>query len=75
MMKMSVGRWPEIRRPLFEPFGRFVGQPSQQFCEWSDIALGIAAVLAVDFFPGEDLGNLRPDEVVRVFQTLSAWLL
>ena len=57
MMKMSVGGWPEIRRPLFEPCRRFVGQPSQQISEWSDIALEIVAGPVINFFPGEDLGN------------------
>ena len=56
-MKMSVGRWPEIHRPLFGLCRRFVGQPSPQTFEWSDIVGEIVGVLVIDFSLDEDLGN------------------
>jgi len=75
MMKMSVGRWLEICRPLFVPCRRFVGQPSQQTSEWSDIFSGIVVVLEGGFVQGAGHSNLLLGEVEGVSRILLEWLL
>jgi hypothetical protein len=73
MMKMIVGRWPEILRPLFLLCRQFVGQPSQQSSEWTCITSKIVFVLVEDFAQGVDLGNLHLVRVGVIFRNL--WLI
>ncbi len=69
-MEMSVGRWPEILRPLFLLCRLFVGQPSQQSSEWTCIASEIVFVLVGDFVLGVDHGNLLLVGVGVIFLNL-----
>ncbi len=65
-MKMSVRRWPEILRPLWGLFRRFVGQHSQQISEWSSIFLETLSGPEEGCVLGEGLGSwFRYETIIK----------
>jgi hypothetical protein len=67
-MMRSDGRRLGIFRPVSGLFRQFVGQPPQQFSEWTGIFSGIVVALAVGFVLGVDPCNSHLGEVRVIFR-------